>query len=97
MFVVIKLALETPVFFFFFFEKHPLRNPSIFDEPVMLATTQRSPSLFFSWPLGYLVVKGCLLSHWTHSGFYLNTCFILTVRRFLILEGTESESPLSAV
>lgn len=44
-------------------------------EPVLSAMSGGLPYLFFSWPLRYLVVKGWLLSHWTHFSFYLDTCY----------------------
>lgn len=44
-------------------------------EPVLSAMSGGLPYLLFSWPLGYLLVKGWLLSHWTHFSFYLDTCY----------------------
>lgn len=65
---VIGQVLEIPV----------LRNINLetcLSEPVLSAMSEGLPYLFFSWPLTYLVVKGWLLSHWTHFSFYLDTCF----------------------
>ena len=44
-------------------------------EPVLSAMSGGLPYLLFSWPLRYLLVKGWLLSHWTHFSFYLDTCY----------------------
>ena len=44
-------------------------------EPVLSAMSGGLPYLLFSWPLRYLLVKGWLLSQWTHFSFYLDTCY----------------------
>ena len=66
-------------------------------EPVVVAGSEGRPSPFFSWPLGYLVVKAGF-SHWPHFHFYLDTCYY-SHREPVILLGWDQirESSVSRV